>query len=179
MQLFIFKSKWNPYLAGALAGLLAVGSVVASTRYLGKPKYLGASTSFVSAAGIIESQIDAARVKSNRHYRQAGTELDWQMMFLVGIFLGSLVSSVAGGTFKFEMVPSIWCDFYGDNGFKRAFAAFLGGFISLYGARLAGGCPSGHGLSGMMQLALSSAVAMLAFMLGGIISATVIYRRSW
>ena len=36
--------------------------------------------------------------------------------------------------------------------------AFLGGFIVLYGARLAGGCTSGHMMSGMMQTAVSGYV---------------------
>ncbi len=30
-----------------------------------------------------------------------------------------------------------------------AFTYFLGGFLLLIGARLAGGCPSGHGTNGM------------------------------
>ena len=40
--------------------------------------------------------------------------------------------------------------------YRRFAAAFVGGAIEMYGARLAGGCASGHGISGTLQLALSS-----------------------
>lgn len=45
---------WSPYLAGALVGLLAIASVYATTQWLGKTSYLGASTTFVRAAGLLE-----------------------------------------------------------------------------------------------------------------------------
>jgi len=47
------RDGWNPYLAGALAGLLAIASAAATTHWLGKTSYLGASTTFVRAAGIL------------------------------------------------------------------------------------------------------------------------------
>lgn len=179
MRIFIFKETWSPYLAGALAGLLAVASVVVTTKYMEKPKYLGASTSFVRAAGLIESQFARGRVEKNEYYQKEGVKVDWQMMFVGGVFLGALVSALAGGTFKFEFVPDIWRENIGANPLKRAAGAFIGGAVVLYGVRMAGGCPSGHGLSGMMQLALSGAVAMVAFIVGGVITANILYRRSW
>jgi uncharacterized membrane protein YedE/YeeE len=39
---------------------------------------------------------------------------------------------------------------------KRMSAAFLGGALMMFGARMAKGCTSGHALTGNMQLALSS-----------------------
>lgn len=43
-----------------------------------------------------------------------------------------------------------------DTGFiRRYLPAFLGGFLLLYGARLADGCTSGHMMSGMMQGSVS------------------------
>lgn len=38
---------------------------------------------------------------------------------------------------------------------RRYFPSFLGGFILLYGARMADGCTSGHMMSGMMQGSIS------------------------
>ncbi len=176
MRIFIFSSTWNPYLAGALAGILAVMSVVATTKYLGASKYMGASTSYVRVAGLIEQKIDKDYVKQNKYFQSKGVKVDWQMAFVVGIFAGALISALAGKTFKFEAVPDIWQQRFGTNPFVRAGGAFLGGVIALFGARLAGGCPSGYGLSGMMQLSLSGAVAMCAFMIGGIITAKILYR---
>ena len=179
MRIFIFKSTWSPYVAGALAGLLAVGSVVATTKYLGNPKYMGSSTSFVRAVAMIEQQVDKKHVEKNEYFQAKGVKVDWQMAFVGGIFFGALLSAMAGGTFKFEAVPDIWQERFGGNIFKRAVGSFIGGVIVLFGVRLAGGCPSGHGLSGMMQLSLSGAAAMIAFMIGGIITANLLYKRSW
>ena len=52
-------------------------------------------------------------------------------------------------------MPALWRANFGEGPVLRYAAVFLGGFIVLYGARLAGGCTSGHMMSGMMQTALS------------------------
>jgi uncharacterized membrane protein YedE/YeeE len=44
-----------------------------------------------------------------------------------------------------------------------------------FGSRWAGGCTSGHGISGTLQLAVSSWLAALFFFVGGIASATLIF----
>ena len=48
---------------------------------------------------------------------------------------------------------------------------------AVMGARLADGCPSGHGLSGMMQLSVSSFVALAFFFGIGAIIANLMYRK--
>jgi len=173
---YLFRGKWNPYLAGALAGLLAVASVVVSTKVLSKPMYLGASTTFVRAAGLIEQQFAPKHVKKNEYFQSEKVKVDWQFLFVLGIFAGALISAVTGRTFKIEAVPDIWKQRFGTNPVIRGVGAFVGGAILLFGVRMAGGCPSGHGLSGMMQLAVSGAVAMVFFMVGGIITAKILYK---
>ena len=59
---------------------------------------------------------------------------------------------------------------------KRSLIAFIGGTIAMFGARLADGCPSGHGLSGSLQLSVSSYIALICFFIGGLISANWLYR---
>lgn len=166
---------WNPYLAGALVGILAVLSVVATTQLFEKPKFLGASTTFVRGAGMIEQQVAPERVAQNEYFQAKKVKLDWQMMFVAGIFLGSFGASLTDRSFKKEYVPPMWSARFGESAFVRAVGAFCGGVIAMLGARLAGGCPSGHGLSGMMQLAVSGLVAMTFFLVGGIIVARMIY----
>ena len=69
---------------------------------------------------------------------------------------GFLSARLRGGLDKAERtMPALWRTNFGDSQVKRYIAAFAGGFIVLYGARLAGGCTSGHMMSGMMQTALS------------------------
>jgi hypothetical protein len=48
---------WSPYLAEALVGVLAIVSVYATTQWMGKTNYLGASTTFVRAAGLLEQGV--------------------------------------------------------------------------------------------------------------------------
>jgi hypothetical protein len=60
---------------------------------------------------------------------------------------------------------------------KRYAVAFFGGFLMLFGARIADGCTSGHGISGMAQLAVGSTVAVAAMFVGGIATATLVLRR--
>jgi uncharacterized membrane protein YedE/YeeE len=46
----------------------------------------------------------------------------------------------------------------------------------MYGARLAGGCTSGHGISGSLQLAVSSWTFFLTMFASGVLTALVLFR---
>ncbi|KAH7355237.1 YeeE/YedE family protein [Rhexocercosporidium sp. MPI-PUGE-AT-0058] len=47
------------------------------------------------------------------------------------------------------------------------FTAVLGGFVMVLGARTAGGCTSGHGISGMATFSISSIISVAAMFAGG------------
>jgi hypothetical protein len=168
---------WSPYVAGALLGLLAIASVVATTRLMGKTNYLGASTTFVRAAGLLERTVVPGRVAENEYFTKEKVRVDWQFMLIAGVFLGALLSSLADRSFKAEGVPPIWRERFGGSVGKRAAGAFLGGIVAMVGARMADGCPSGHGLSGLMQLSISGFVAMAMFFGFGILAARMVYGR--
>jgi uncharacterized membrane protein YedE/YeeE len=169
---------WSPYLAGALVGLLAIASVLVTTLLMGKSNYLGASTTFVRAAGEIFNVIDPEYVADNVYFTRTKIKIDWQFMLVIGIFLGALISSKLDKSFKLEGSPPIWRDRFGDSPWVRAVGSILGGIIAMIGARMASGCPSGHGLSGMMQLSLSSFVALPIFFLFGVIVANLLFKRN-
>lgn len=177
MQWKTRDGAWNPYVAGALVGVLATISVFASTQLIGKSNYLGASTTFVRAAGLVERAVATEHVSSNDYFTKTKIKVDWQFMLVVGIFVGALLSSVADGSFKLESVPPTWAERFGGSARKRATGAFLGGIVAMVGARLADGCPSGHGMSGMMQLTVSSLVALGMFFGVGVLVASLIYGR--
>jgi len=160
---------WNPYLAGALAGLLLVLSVFVTG------KYFGASTTYVRAAGFVESVVDAERVSAMAYFVKEAPKIDWQWMFVVGIALGSLGAALASRTFRIQSVPERFAARFGPAPGKRFALAFLGGAVAMFGARLADGCPSGHGLSGSLQLAASGFVALICFFIGGLIVARLVY----
>ena len=176
MQWKTKDNGWSPYLAGALVGLLAVVSVWATTVMMGKTNYLGASTTFVRAAGLLERAMAPERVAANEYFTTSKVKVDWQFMLVGGIFLGALVSSVTDRSFKLESVPPVWAKRFGNSPVKRAVGAVLGGIVAMVGARMADGCPSGHGLSGMMQFSVSSLAALCLFFGVGIAVAAMVYR---
>ena len=55
--------------------------------------------------------------------------------------------------------------------------AFLGGLLVLFGARMAGGCTTGHVLSGMAQLSIAGFLFAAAVFAGGIPTALLLKRR--
>jgi uncharacterized membrane protein YedE/YeeE len=167
---------WSPYLTGALVGVLAIVSAWLTTILMGKTLYLGASTTFVRAAGMLIGSVDPSYVADNAYYIKEKVIIDWQFMMIVGIFIGAFMSSKMDGSYKLEAVPPEWEARFGGSVAKRAIASILGGIVMMMGARMADGCPSGHGLSGMMQMSVSSYVALAFFFGFGAIVANLMYR---
>lgn len=160
----------NPYFAGAATGILAVISVLLTG------KFFGASTTFVRAAGMIEKFFAPARVFATEYFIKEKPVIDWQWMFVAGIFFGALIASLMFKEFSLKTIPDMWETQFGRSHLKRAIVAFIGGVIAMLGARLADGCPSGHGLSGLMQLALSGFIALFFFFVGGVFITSFLYR---
>jgi hypothetical protein len=124
---------WSPYLAGALSGLVLVLSVLIAG------KYFGASTSFVRSAGMVEELFSPERVAKLAYFQSKAPKIDWQWMFVFGIFLGSLISSTTSASFRWQALPDMWKNRFGSSLGKRAIVAFLGAVVAMFGARLAGG----------------------------------------
>ena len=74
------------------------------------------------------------------------------------------------------MAPKVWIDNYGSSPGKHYMAAFAGGFLALFGARLAGGCTSGHMMSGMMQTSLSGYLFAMGAFAAAVPMAIFMYR---
>jgi len=71
----------------------------------------------------------------------------------------------------------MWAARFGEGSHTlRLGTAFVGGIVMAFGARLAGGCTSGHGISGTMQLAVGSWIAVICFFVGGIAAAMLMFR---
>jgi hypothetical protein len=124
---------WSPYLSGALAGIVMILSVWIAG------KYFGASTTFVRSAGMIEKIFSAERVEKMDYFIKEVPKIEWQWMFVFGIFMGSLISSTTSRSFKWKAVPDMWEDRFGPGKMKRAVVAFIGGMVAMFGARLADG----------------------------------------
>lgn len=168
--MFGLKEKaWSPYLAGALIGLLQVPAFI----FLGTA--LGASSSYVTVSASLAEFVDPGI----RALSYAGKYLDgaknwWQVALVAGIATGAFISASLSGTRRSAPSP-VWARALGTKSTAARFAlAFLGGFILLFGARLADGCTSGHGISGIAQLAVSGFIAVGAMFAGGIATAMLL-----
>ncbi len=58
---------------------------------------------------------------------------------------------------------------------KMLFFLVIGGFLVGFGARYAGGCTSGHAISGLSDLQLPSLIAVIGFFIGGLFMIHVLF----
>ncbi|MEO7775473.1 MAG: YeeE/YedE thiosulfate transporter family protein, partial [Steroidobacteraceae bacterium] len=148
------NAAWSPYLVGALIGVLSM-----LTFYF-SDKPLGVSTSYARLAGLIGNLFSKAHTESLKFYQDKKPKVEWEVMLMLGIILGAFVAAYTGGEITAAWVPVLWQERFGTNFALRGGVAFAGGLIMAYGARLAGGCTSGHGISGALQLSVSSWIAL-------------------
>jgi uncharacterized membrane protein YedE/YeeE len=163
----------TPYLVGAGIGVLSwvVFAVV------NQP--IGMSTALSQASGAVaEAVVGEGPVRANPYWAKTVPKWDYGTIFLVGTFLGALASALISGTFHLQVVPPVWSQRFGPSAGRRFLAAFLGGVLAMYGARMAGGCTSGHGISGALQLALSSWTFLIVMFAAGIATAAIMFRRT-
>jgi uncharacterized protein len=100
----------------------------------------------------------------------------WQVAMVGGIALGAFISMKLSGARRNPISP-VWARAIGTSSPQMRYVmSFLGGFVMLFGARIADGCTSGHGLSGMAQLSVGSTVAVAAMFAGGIGAAMLLKR---
>lgn len=125
---------WSPYLAGALSGLVSVFSVWLTGHFL------GASTTFVRSAGLLEQIFAPERVEKMDYFVKNVPKIDWQWMFVFGIFIGALIAALTSKSFRWQGLPEMWQQRFGSYSHgKRAAFAFVGGAVAMFGARLADG----------------------------------------
>lgn len=152
-------------------GGLLLGLVFFLAVLLVKP--IGVSTQFVILDGMIADTVNSEFIteteegyastnaymnKSGGKYaKNAANPLNYSFAFVIAMMIGAFASSVMRGGLSTteKQMPAIWREGHGNTPVKRYVTAFIGGFVVLYGARLAGGCTSGHMMSGMMQTSLS------------------------
>ena len=164
----------KPYVYGALSGVLLTASAALTGNFF------GTSTTFPRFATLVLSTIGIDL--SGLQFSQAsGGNLtgaafpNWQLLFVIGIGIGAFAISKLTRTYKREELPAMWVEQFGTSKKKRIAYSLVGGTLAMVGARMAGGCPSGHGVSGMSQLGVSSLLALAMFFIGGIVTARFLY----
>ena len=166
---WLTMTSWSPYATGIGIGLLACLTFLLSN------KPLACSTSFARTSGMIEKLFRGSKAAEKPYYKQFPPVVDWQWMLVVGVIIGAFISAVLSGEFSLTCVPGKWAEAFGDTPVLRLVVAVIGGVFIGMGARWAGGCTSGHGISGTLQLTLSSWLAVVCFFIGGVATAMLVF----
>jgi uncharacterized membrane protein YedE/YeeE len=105
--------------------------------------------------------------------------LNYGIVFVLSIIVGGLLGRLLSPRDKWQLkqLPEIHQQRFGNNLIQRYVLAFVGGVLVLWGARLAGGCTSGHMMSGMMQTAVSGYLFALGAFIVAIPTAILFYKR--
>jgi len=162
---------------------ISLGLLLTLATFLVQP--LGVSTQFVVTDAVVAHTVAPAAAEQNTYLAKYGEKEGWGVgygwMMVCGMFAGGLVCSRVLGSKQPSAdkgsMPAMWQSMFGDSRGKRYLAAFAGGVLLLFGARLAGGCTSGHMISGISQLALSSFVFGVFTFGSAIAAAHLLYRK--
>jgi hypothetical protein len=144
---------------GVLFGFLSAGAIA-----LYGP--IGVSGTYPRLVGATLRAITPEYAATNPYLVKMGTLVTPEAMLVIGLLIGGFLSSRLFAGAKAPAVDRVHGRETTDA--RRYMDAFVGGFLILFGARLAGGCTSGHIISGMTQLAVSSTIFAAAVFAGGI-----------
>jgi hypothetical protein len=103
--------------------------------------------------------------------RATPPQTSWMhVVFFSSLALGGLASALLWGTFQttFSLRGSGFASIFGE-GLGSSAALLLGGTLTGFGTRMAGGCTSGHGLIGVSRLQPGSLLATAGFFGAGIL----------
>ena len=153
---------WSPYLVGAGIGVLSW-----LTFYF-SDKPIGASSAYAQIAGFIGKLFAKRHTESLPYFKENPPRIGWELVFVLATIAGGFIAAWTGGEFENKWLNPMWTARFGDSIALRAVVAAGGGVLMAFGARLAGGCTSGHGISGTMQLNVASWIAVVCFFIGGI-----------
>ncbi|WP_162415947.1 YeeE/YedE family protein [Cyclobacterium roseum] len=170
------KQPWPWYVAGPLIGLTVPALLLIGNKSFGISSSLRHACAACIPAKIPFFQYDWKK------------EL-WNILFVVGIFLGGLIASLflsnpaavvvaestqqdlaqLGITDFNSLLPAdifSWSNLFT---LKGLFFFVIGGFLVGFGTRYAGGCTSGHAIMGISNLQWPSMLATVFFMIGGFV----------
>jgi uncharacterized membrane protein YedE/YeeE len=153
---------WSPYVVGASIGVLSWLTLYVSD------KPIGASSFYAEVSGFIGKLIARRHTESLAYFKSNPSRVGWEFVSVLSTIVGGAIAALTGGEFANEWLPPMWEARFGDSIGLRATVATGGGVLMAFGARLAGGCTSGHGISGTMQLSVGSWIAVICFFIGGI-----------
>jgi hypothetical protein len=164
----------SPYWRPLPAAMALAGIIIFVFATFGPP---ASSSGFVSTLKGFFQFWAPDYVASKMHYQIIPGPGSWLMAFIVGMAIGGFI---AGRTFPVpvEDVPELWETRFGKNRVRRYLVTFAGGFLILFGSRLAGGCTLGLFISGSTQLALSGLYFGVVIFAVAMLTSRVVYRKT-
>lgn len=178
----LLRGPWPWWIAGPMIGLVVPLLLVIGNRLFGVSGVLRDACAITVPAGIRFFQYDVA---ANR----------WNAVFVVGVLIGGVIA----GTLLANPEPIVLdaevaqtLEGFGIEDFAGYVpadlfswealltlpgfvAVVIGGFLIGFGARWAGGCTSGHAISGLADLQLASLLAVFGFFAGGLLVAWLVW----
>ena len=151
-----------------MGGILMSGLLLLTFSIFGADRPIGASTYVPYFAGIIFD----LNPENYSYLKKIAEPASWEGIMLFGSLFGGFITSVfITKSFRFSLIPTGWKRYKNNSVASRLIWSFFAGFIMIIGARLAGGCTSGHFMSGMSQMAISAmifgAVVMITLVITG------------
>jgi uncharacterized protein len=146
------SSNYKWFYAGV--ALAVLNSVLLLSSFANRP--IGASSAYPYIADLFTG------TTQNNYFAKIQEPGQWEVLLLTGAFISGIVISILRKEFKLTIIHRNWERYKGKSVSKRLIWSFLGGFILIFVARMAGGCKSGHVFSGGMQLSVSS-LSLAAF----------------
>ncbi len=147
----LFPLGWKHYLEGGVTIGLGVTLLFALTGLVG-----GVSSTYSAVWSFFTS------FPFFRQERFVATRL-WRMAYAMGLILGAALFVMTLGHGHFEITAVPW------------WQLLVGGVIVGFGARMANGCTSGHGICGLASLQLPSLLAVLTFLATAILTAHAVH----
>lgn len=161
----VAAAAWPGWLGGVGIGLFVIG------LFLFTGRALGVSSAYGNLCGA---------VLRTDYFRRGsyGPASGWRLWFALGLPLGGLIGLIgAGGSFAPSMhMGDLYEQVMPQAIWARGLILAVGGVMIGYGARAAGGCQSGHAITGMALLNPPSVLAGGLFFVGGIVSVQLLFR---
>lgn len=168
------SAKQGPYWGWVPSAFALAGIVVFVFATFGPP---ASSSGFVTTLKGLLGYLAPDYVASKAHYRMMPGPGSWLMAFVLGMAAGGFVAGRTGRV-PLRDVPALWERRFGGSPGARYLASFLGGFLILFGARLAGGCTLGLFISGSTQLAVSGLYFGVVIFAVAMVTARLVYGRA-
>jgi hypothetical protein len=170
---FLRKPQWSPYIVGIGIGCAELGDVLLHGKGPWHEHVIcrggGSAVCTIAPEHVAQQRVLPEGVRRQVRGRAKAFKpiFDWQMALDVALVIGAFLAAWLGGTLQGARAVRVG-ERFGPSVAKRYAAAFVGGFILIFGARMAGGCTSGHGISGGLQLAVSSWTFFVSMFISGI-----------